>query len=145
MSIFTSKKVWNFFIKIQLKKSDPKSKRREKYHPSCQLGLRQLTMLSSRLENMIVFYLLRLSALISPIQPNQILFISETYQDHLIIIFSYFHPEKTTTYLKLPLSVPRLYCTMFAYSIIFPIQEIKYLYLHQNHLITIFSYFVQKT
>ena len=34
--IFTSKKVWKFFI--QLTKSDPKSTRRYKYHPSCQLG-----------------------------------------------------------------------------------------------------------
>ena len=39
MSIFTSKKVWKFLIKIQLTKSDPKSTRRQKYPPSCQLGL----------------------------------------------------------------------------------------------------------
>ena len=39
MSIFTSKKVWNFLIKIQLTKCDPKRTRRKKYYPSCQLGL----------------------------------------------------------------------------------------------------------
>jgi hypothetical protein len=35
MSIFTSKKVWKFLIKIQLSKSDPKMKRDGKCPPSC--------------------------------------------------------------------------------------------------------------
>ena len=39
MSIFIYKKDWNFLIKIQLAKSDPKRTRSEKYLPSCQLGL----------------------------------------------------------------------------------------------------------
>ena len=38
MSIFTSKKVWKFLVKIQLTKFDPKRTRRLKYPPSCQLG-----------------------------------------------------------------------------------------------------------
>ena len=42
MSIFTSKKVWKFLIKIQLTKSDPKRTRGGKCPPSCQLGLRCL-------------------------------------------------------------------------------------------------------
>jgi hypothetical protein len=39
MSIFTSKKVWKFLIKIQLTKSDPKRTRVGKCPPSCQLLL----------------------------------------------------------------------------------------------------------
>jgi hypothetical protein len=50
MQIFTFKKVWNFFIKIQLTKSDPKRTRREKYLPSCQLGLIEKLMPPVRLE-----------------------------------------------------------------------------------------------
>ena len=38
MSIFTSKKVWKFLIKIQLTKSDPKKTGGGKCPPSCQLG-----------------------------------------------------------------------------------------------------------
>ena len=41
MSIFTSKKVWKFLIKIQLTKSDPKRIGDGKCPPSCQLGLIQ--------------------------------------------------------------------------------------------------------
>ena len=41
MSIFTSKKVWKFFINIQLTKSDPKRTRGGKCPPSCQLGLKE--------------------------------------------------------------------------------------------------------
>ena len=40
MSIFTSKKVWKFLIKIQLTKSVPKRTRGGKCPPSCQLWLR---------------------------------------------------------------------------------------------------------
>ena len=40
LSIFTSKKVLKFLIKIQLTKSDPKRTRGGKCPPSCQLGLR---------------------------------------------------------------------------------------------------------
>ena len=41
MSICTSKKVWKFFVKIQLTKSDPKRTGGGKCPASCQLGLRQ--------------------------------------------------------------------------------------------------------
>jgi hypothetical protein len=39
MSIFNSKKVWIFLIKIQLTKSDPKEQGDKSIPPSCQLGL----------------------------------------------------------------------------------------------------------
>ena len=42
MSIFTSKKVWIFFTKIQLTKSNPKRVRSEKYLPSCQLRMKKI-------------------------------------------------------------------------------------------------------
>ena len=43
ISIFTSEKVWFFFINIQLRKSDPKKTRGGKCPPLCQLGLKLIS------------------------------------------------------------------------------------------------------
>jgi hypothetical protein len=47
MSIFTSKKVWKFLIKIQLTNSDPKRTGGGKCPPSCQLGLKDLWQINA--------------------------------------------------------------------------------------------------
>ena len=44
MSIFNSKKVWEFLVKIQLTKSDPKRTGGGKCSASCQLGLKREPM-----------------------------------------------------------------------------------------------------